>query len=255
MKQKVSLLLALILTFSIIISGCGCRHQWKEATCTEASICTVCQQVQGAALGHNKGEWETGEEATIFNSGTRVRNCTRCGMTMATERYELTCYSENGQALFSPSDFTKKYNEVAGKLSSEIKAEEYSMNGVYITSLKIGESEFIISYSKGGENYGDTEMLAKGLDQMTVVFEAQAAIDNYTSLVEAFIIYFMSFDPCLQIEEAGTMVTTLFSGIAYNSDKISTFALNGVTHALTYDDEANFVLVTFFEEIDYQPEE
>ena len=255
MKQKISLILILLIAFSVIISGCGCRHQWQEATCTEASVCTACQQVQGAALGHNKGEWETGEEATILSSGTRVRKCTRCDMTMATERYELSCYSENGVALFSPSEFVKKYNKISENLGSDIKAEEYSMDGVYITALTVDGNDVIVSYSKGGENYNDREMLVKGIDQMTMVFDAKIAIENYASMAESLIIYFMSFDPYLQIEEAGTMTTTLVSGIAYNSDKLSTFAQNGVTHALTVDDNANFVLVTFFEEVNYQPEE
>ena len=255
MKQKISLVLVLLLAFSFIISGCGCRHQWKEPTCTEAGVCTVCGQAQGAALGHNKGEWETGEEATIFNSGTRIRPCTRCGMTMSTERYELSCYSANGLAVFSPSEFTKKYNEISGKLGSAIKAEEYSMNGVYVTSLTVDGNNVIVSYSKNGEPYNDREMLVKGIDQMTIVFDATTALKNYASMAESLIIYFMSFDPYLGIEDAGRMTTTLVSGIAYNSEKISTFAQNGVTHVLTVDEDGNFVIVTFFEEIDYQPEE
>ena len=145
MKQKISIVLVLLLAFSFIISGCGCRHQWNAPTCTEAGVCTVCKQVQGAALGHNKGEWETGEVATIFNSGTRIRPCTRCGMTMATERYELSCYSENGLAVFSPSEFTRKFNEISDKLASAIKAEEYSMNGVYVTSLTVDENKAVIT--------------------------------------------------------------------------------------------------------------
>lgn len=46
----IPMLLALLL-----LSGCGCEHQWSEATCTEAPVCTLCGEPQegGQPEGHN----------------------------------------------------------------------------------------------------------------------------------------------------------------------------------------------------------
>lgn len=51
MKKKLltgTLMLALIL----LLTACGCKHEWKEASCTEAKTCQLCAETEGEALGH-----------------------------------------------------------------------------------------------------------------------------------------------------------------------------------------------------------
>ena len=50
-----------------------CKHDWKEATCTEAAVCKNCGVTGAGALGH---DWK---EATC----TEVAVCKRCGITGA----------------------------------------------------------------------------------------------------------------------------------------------------------------------------
>ena len=68
-----------------------CKHDWKEATCTEAAICKLCGVTGEAALGH---DWK---EATC----TEAAVCKRCGIkgsaalghdwTKATCKVKSTC--------------------------------------------------------------------------------------------------------------------------------------------------------------------
>ena len=68
-----------------------CKHDWKEATCTEAAICKLCGVTGAAALGH---DWK---EATC----TEAAVCKRCGIkgaaalghdwTKATCKVKSTC--------------------------------------------------------------------------------------------------------------------------------------------------------------------
>ena len=68
-----------------------CKHDWKEATCTEAAICKLCWVTGAAALGH---DWK---EATC----TEAAVCKRCGIkgsaalghdwTKATCKVKSTC--------------------------------------------------------------------------------------------------------------------------------------------------------------------
>ena len=51
------------------LAGCGCQHQWEEATCTTPKTCTQCGETEGEALGH------TWTDATCTDPST----CTRCG--------------------------------------------------------------------------------------------------------------------------------------------------------------------------------
>ncbi len=46
-----------------------CEHNWQDATCTAAKVCTLCGETDGEALGHN---WQA---ATC----TAPNTCTRCG--------------------------------------------------------------------------------------------------------------------------------------------------------------------------------
>ncbi len=54
-----------------LLTGCGCEHQWQEATCTTPKTCTKCQETEGEVLGHN---WQ---EATC----TEPKTCSLCGLT------------------------------------------------------------------------------------------------------------------------------------------------------------------------------
>jgi len=69
MFKKVSLpLLSVLFLLSLLLTGCGCRHQWKDATCEAPKTCTSCGETEGYDLGH---KWR---EATTETPKT----CERC---------------------------------------------------------------------------------------------------------------------------------------------------------------------------------
>ena len=57
------------LAFAAFLSGCCMKHQWVEATCTEAKHCEICAKTEGSPLGH---KWK---EATC----TTPEICELCG--------------------------------------------------------------------------------------------------------------------------------------------------------------------------------
>ena len=71
MKKKTVRILLLCVVLAFVLSGCGCRHEWADATCTEPSTCEKCGETDGDPRGHS---WldATCEEASI---------CRRCGKT------------------------------------------------------------------------------------------------------------------------------------------------------------------------------
>ena len=70
MKKLFTLSLIAVILLSLL-TGCGCSHQWTEASCTAARTCSKCGEIEGEALGHN---WT---EATC----AAAKTCTRCGET------------------------------------------------------------------------------------------------------------------------------------------------------------------------------
>lgn len=70
MKKKNFILLAILLCIALL-PGCSCRHEWLDATCTEAKHCTKCAAMEGTALQHT---WNSPDCTT-------PRTCSRCGLT------------------------------------------------------------------------------------------------------------------------------------------------------------------------------
>lgn len=69
---KVSLLsLMLALCMLIGLSSCSlfCKHEWKDATCTDPKTCTRCSKTEGDALGHTGGNATCSQKAVCSVCG------------------------------------------------------------------------------------------------------------------------------------------------------------------------------------------
>ena len=53
-KMYISLLcvLVLLVALSALMTGCGCKHEWKDATCDAPKTCSKCNETEGEALSH-----------------------------------------------------------------------------------------------------------------------------------------------------------------------------------------------------------
>jgi len=69
MKRR--LILALCILCIFVLSGCGCEHEWVEASCLVPKFCPLCEDTEGEALGHS---WQ---EADCENP----RSCALCNAT------------------------------------------------------------------------------------------------------------------------------------------------------------------------------
>lgn len=76
MRTRYTLLAIGILFVTTALTACGQSHEhtWKDASCTEAKVCTECGETEGEALGH---KWT---EATCVEPKT----CSVCGETEGT---------------------------------------------------------------------------------------------------------------------------------------------------------------------------
>jgi len=70
MKKKLAVI-ALFLVMLLALSGCACKHEWVEATCTVAKTCSKCQEVEGEPLGHT---WVDADCVT-------PKTCSVCALT------------------------------------------------------------------------------------------------------------------------------------------------------------------------------
>jgi len=84
MKKSIALFLLLAMCVSLL-TACGCKHEWEEATCSNPKTCKLCGETEGDSLGHSY------LEATC----DAPKTCRRCGKTrgeaLEHEWAEATC--------------------------------------------------------------------------------------------------------------------------------------------------------------------
>lgn len=69
--KRAFLLVILTIVLVFCLTGCGCEHEWKEATCTDPRTCSLCQKTEGNPLGH---VWQ---DATCL----KPKTCSVCSAT------------------------------------------------------------------------------------------------------------------------------------------------------------------------------
>ena len=69
--MKIRIWIALPVLFALLLSGCGCTHEWNQADCLNPQTCSNCGETGEAALGH---DWS----AAVCD---QPETCIRCGET------------------------------------------------------------------------------------------------------------------------------------------------------------------------------
>lgn len=71
MKKRVLSLVLCICMVAAVLAGCGCKHEYKNATCVEPITCALCGETEGEPLGH------TWQDATC----EAPKTCVTCSAT------------------------------------------------------------------------------------------------------------------------------------------------------------------------------
>jgi len=85
MKKRSLILILSLVVLCLLLTACGCRHEWNEATCTRPQTCALCQETQGQALGH---KWL---DATCEEPETCARCEKTAGDPLGHQWVEATC--------------------------------------------------------------------------------------------------------------------------------------------------------------------
>ena len=92
MTKKIGIIITALLCI-LILTGCGCEHEWQEATCDAPKTCKECGATEGEKLEHKWLEATCDDPETCSICGRTVgfklghdwfgnectANCTRCG--------------------------------------------------------------------------------------------------------------------------------------------------------------------------------
>lgn len=89
-----------------------CRHEWEEASCTEAKHCLKCGSTEGTALGHTPGKPET-EYDFVESKAFQKTICDRCKQCIFSKQQSMESFSVNELFVFSPEDFLQRMSAIA----------------------------------------------------------------------------------------------------------------------------------------------
>lgn len=160
-------LFATLLALCCLLSGCGCNHDWLDATCEEPRTCYDCGETKGEPLGH---DWK---KATCEEPKT----CAECGETKgeprphdwldATCQQPMTCADcgktegepRNHQWMEATYDVPKTCSECGateGEALSSLAGSKLYANGVFLVTYE----EYMALYQHEAlDSYGYTIQL------------------------------------------------------------------------------------------------
>ncbi|MBQ8830534.1 MAG: hypothetical protein IJ017_02930 [Oscillospiraceae bacterium] len=233
MKRIISTLLLLVLCCTLL-TGCFCKHEWQDATCTTPTTCSLCGKTEGEAPGHMAGDMVTGEIDLAAKTSTSYQNCKICGTSLHSEVTDLTTFLDGGKFIFSPNQYNDAMNTYFGG--------EYIFE---IDTLDSGALISMISDANGGVT-GAIMYLANG-DSLTIDDADSPACDSLLSywytddnaqIIDVMTGILMGCDINLNEETALNTLSAIID--AYGSS----YSSNGLSYEVTLNDNDFVFLIS-----------
>lgn len=85
----------------VLLSGCGCEHEWAEAGCTVPKTCIQCGETEGEALSHVQSEPVYSNVDVLAVTADYAVFCERCGEMLESGQTAATRFHDGSKFLFS----------------------------------------------------------------------------------------------------------------------------------------------------------
>lgn len=116
------------------VEGSELGHEWIEATCTEAKKCQRCNIMEGEALGHVKEREIVVSKGSILEASVIAKVCSVCGENYGQKRVTIKPDVDGEHFNFTHDDFVEYINDTLGNgyyIDSGSKSEEMYIYGLY----------------------------------------------------------------------------------------------------------------------------
>lgn len=127
---------ALLIILCLLLAGCGCKHDWEEATCRDPRTCRLCGEIEGEVLGHDY------QAATC----TQGEICLRCGK----ERGDALGHTPAAPANYQRGEVCETcHQELRGPLTPAFEEHglectmEVGVPVTYVTSAKWNDTKAV----------------------------------------------------------------------------------------------------------------
>ena len=236
----------------LIFTGCGCKHEWIEATCTTPKTCSLCNETEGAPvshrwsdatcktpktcdtcaltegepLPHTPGEWTTFRTEYVTAKSLMVQQCRDCGEILDENTILLESMHDGTHFLLSAEDYAERLvammqilQEGYGEYTAEIidEGDGKAQLNIYCTNGRIRETVGELSFGIGGD---ELDYEQKDAENSYVAAGGIISSDHLNVVMPALV---QTTDPTMDIAEifslAGEWISsrsTTCSGISYS---------------------------------------
>lgn len=159
MKIRITALIFSVAMLAVLLTGCGCEHEWAEATCRTPKTCNLCRETEGEALGHTWAEVTCAAPKTCTACGEtegealphrwveanyqEPQTCSECG---AIEGEPLpTLFDELGLKIWENFDTSSAiYSWADGKEFTHTEGHAKDLKGFIRAELQIGNNKEVL---------------------------------------------------------------------------------------------------------------
>ena len=246
---RLGFLLAILIS---ILTGCGCKHEWKEANCTTPKTCSLCNETEGSPASHSwsnatctapktcdtcgitegellphiPGEWTTFKTEYVTAKRLMVQQCKDCDEILDENIIVLEQMHDGTHFLLSAEDYAERLvammqplQEGYGEYTAEIVEESdgKAQLNIYCTNGRIRETVGELSFGIGGD---ELDYDQKDAENSYIGVGGIISSDHLNVIMPALV---QTTDPTMDIEEifslAGEWISnrsTTRNGIAYD---------------------------------------
>lgn len=230
MKHRLSVCL-LFICILFILTGCGCKHEWIEATCTTPKTCSLCNETEGTPVSHSwsnatckapktcdtcgttegellphaPGEWTTFRTDYITAKSLMVQQCKDCGELLDENIILLDHLHDGTHFLLSTEDFAarltammQELQEDYGEYTAEVTEEDdgNAQLNIYCTNGRIRETAAELSFGTGGN---ELDYDQKDAENSFIGVGGIISSDHLNVIMPALV---QTVDPTIDVPEA-----------------------------------------------------
>lgn len=250
LKKFIKTILACLIS-ACILTGCSCDHEWVDATCTEAKICTkcdkkegeplghswneatctepktceTCKEIEGSSLGHIEGAMKFARTNNIEAVNIYESKCDRCSKVINSKNEKIESFIKEGIFNLTPKELTTRIDNELNNLANCTLVAKTAKNDSGDFGLVIGNSTSNTTAAAFLLSKKNETTISYDEKDNTGFYVALGMVYDDDSLVEVLLSTVLSFDPSLSFEQGKT--------VSGNVIKNRSYSKNGITYIIT----------------------
>lgn len=226
MKRLFAMLL--VLTMAVSMVGCGCNHQWQDATCQAPKTCTSCGETEGIVAEHTPGELVVSAVDTDALTMTHDLPCEVCGEIIEAKTSATGIAPVNSVIHVSPEEWyaclltnIQAYGAGQSLYGYPVESED---NALLHSIVSMAQMNAVFSFQDTDGNVITTDAKEVRSNIHNIRMDAQFTNDNAQEFFMLLMLVLLNNNSALAPADANTLTSQIMSGNAVSN--------NGYTYAM-----------------------